>query len=103
MACTVAVIATGGSATVIMGSKLIKYLNDPVEDEQKELADDMVVAIGVIVLAVVFFRVIFTLAWLESDVTVWIFNGVVARSCAEVCVTLGLLKLAAAALHTLRR
>lgn len=91
------------SATVIMGNKLIKYLYDPVGDRQKELAGDMLVAMGVIVLAMVFFRVIFTPAWLESDVTLWIFNGVVARSCAEVCMALWLLKLAAAALHTLRR
>lgn len=102
MACTIAVVVTSILAAVIMDFKLILHLHDLFEDPQKELEAEPAVATAMMTLGLVVFRVIATLAT-QEDVTPWIFNGVVARSCAEVCVALGLLKFAVAALQILLR
>lgn len=102
IACTITVIVTCGLATMIMDFKLIQLLHDLLEDPGKELEAEPAVATAMMALGLVVVRVIATLAT-QDDLTPWIFNGVVARSCAEVCVALGLLKFALAALQILLR
>lgn len=100
MACTISIVVTCGLVPVIVGWWLIDPLPDLSGDEQEVSEDHAGAAVAVVVLLMVVFRVISTL---EGEVTPWIFNGVVARSCAEVSVALALLKLALAALNILLR
>lgn len=87
-----------------MGFKLTQHLHDLFGDPQKQLDAEVVGAMAVVALVFAFFRLIFTISTLvEGQLTLWIFNGAVARSCAEICVALGLLTLAVATLHVLLR
>jgi hypothetical protein len=104
MACTVIIVVTCVYATMFMGSKLTQYLYDVFGDPQKQSDAEVEVAMGIVALVFAFSRLIFTIVTLkEGQLTLWIFNGAVARSCAEICVALGLLTLAVAALHVLLR
>lgn len=104
MACTITIVVTCVFATGTMSFKLTQYLYDLSEDPQKQFDAEVGAAMAVVALVFAFFRLIFIIVALEEgQLTLWIFNGVVARSCAEVCVALGLLTLAVAALHVLSK